>query len=515
MDEFLKVTSSKYYKNIAKFILVAVNVKQKDLSGIFQFFLHHRIFNCVVITQGRMTKLSYNPLTLRFYPIDSSFKTLDENFPDKLQDIHGYKYKITFYELGLPRLKVMDRKAYGPDVDFIETVAKKQNGGVSIQLTNNKMESLNDIERGSADISLNTHVSYANSQALNLIETFDTDGFCALVPLPGIKTYFDFIIKPFDLWTWIFIFLSMICCAITWKLLSASSTANTNSSTYYVYAFISSFLGQIVPFRDHRPMQKLILQLTIMLTFILGTLHQSIMIASITGSHYQPTITKIDELIAGDYSFYVDPLFVAQLNGSEYYQKMSPKISKQLEDINLNYRNLSSQNIAIIMLCSNVPLILDKHKHPLYQNFGASEFYYKLEEKFNTFYLKLLVAPKSIFYERLQEFSLKVFESGIRQHWEVVNPLMSAISSRKLQTTHESDYYLNLADIAPAFYILALGLLISYFAVVIEFVYFFVDNKLRIIKNKPKVSEFGKKTSHKVTHRIIQVRPINQNQRQV
>ena len=512
MDEFLKVTSSKYYKNTAKFILVAVNVKQKDLSGIFQSFRHRRIFNCVVLTQGRMTKLSYNPFTMRFYRIDSSFKTLDENFPDKLQDIHGYKYKLTFKDLQLLRLTIINGKAYGPDVKFIGTVAKKQNGGAIFNVAKYYVESVNAINNGSADISLNTHVSYANSQALNLIETFDTDGFCALVPLPGIKTYFDFIIKPFDLWTWIFIFLSMICCAITWKLLNASSTANTNSSTYYVYAFISSFLGQIVPFRDHRPMQKLILQLTIMLTFILGTLHQSIMIASITGSHYQPTITKIDELIAGDYSFYVDPLFVAQLNGSEYYQKMSPKISKQLEHINLNYRNLSSHNIAIVATCLNLDFILDKSNKRVNVNAGASEFYYKLEEKFNTFYLKLLVASKSIFYERLQEFSLKVFESGIRQHWEVVNPLMSAISSRKLQTTHESDYYLNLADIAPAFYILAFGLLISYFAAVIEFVYFFVDSKLRIIKNKPKVSECGKRTSHQVAHRVIQVRPINQNQ---
>ena len=511
-NEFLKMSASKYYKNTAKFILVAVNVKQDELPDILVFLFHYKISNCVIITQGPMMKLSYNPLTLNLYYIDPSFKTLNENFPDKLKDFHGYNYKVTLNDLGVSRLTVLNGKVNGPDVNFIETVARKQNGGaIFYSIKNDFLDSINAINEGSVDIYLNTDLFFNNAHDLNMIETFDTDGFCALVPLPGIKKYFDFIIKPFDLWTWIFIFLSMICCSITWRFLNASSSfKNTNSSMYYIYAFISSFLGQLVPFRDHRPMQKLILQLTIMLTFIFGTLHQSIMIASITGSHYRSTITTIDELIAGDYSFYVVKTFVLHLNGSEHYQRMSPKIDKHIETLNIDYKKLSSQNIVIVATCSNVDFILDESNHHFALKSGVSEFYYKLEERFNTYYLKFVVAPASLFYERLQEFSLKVFESGIRQRWEVENILRTfGSSSEHRQTTQESDYYLNLYDIAPAFYILASGLLLSYFVAVIEIVYVFVHRKFREIKNRPRVLKCGKRTSQ-VPHQIIQVQPINQ-----
>ena len=499
---------------MAYFIFVAVNIKPIEFNKVFEFFRYYRILNCVIITQGHVMKASYNPFTRKPYIIDSSIKNLNDIFPDKLQDLHGYKYETTFEATQSPRLVLLDGKAHGPDVEFIKTVAKHQKGGVNFHVTKTFAQSFNDITRG-LDILLNTHVFFKYAYDYNLVETYDTDGLCALVPLPGIKTYFDFITKPFDLWIWIFILLSMICCAITWRFLNGSSAfANTNSSTYYIYAFISSFLGQLLPFRDHRPMQKLILQLTIMLTFILGTLHQSIMIASITGSLYQSKITEIDQLIDGDYSFYVDQFFVAQLNGSEYYQRMSPKIIKFIDNktqtTSFNYRNLSSENIVIVASCSSLDSAFDKSDNRFISTTGASGFYYKLEERFNIFFLKFLVAPRSFFYERLQEFSLKVFESGIRQHWDIMNPLKPEISSSELKNLQEADYFLNLVDIAPAFYILACGLLISFFFALIEMFYFFVHSKLREMKKRCRVLKCDMRIPPKVKQRIIEVRPINQ-----
>ena len=490
---------------MAYFIFVAVNIKPIEFNKVFEFFRYYRILNCVIITQGHVMKASHNPFTRKPYIIDSNIKNLSEIFPDKLQDLHGYKYETTFEATQTPRLKLLKGKAHGPDVEFIKTVAKHQKGGVNFHVTKTFAQSFNDITFN--DILLNTHVFFKYAYDYNLVETYDTDGFCALVPLPGIKTYFDFITKPFDLWIWIFILLSMICCAITWRFLNGSSAfANTNSSTYYIYAFISSFFGQLLPFRDHRPMQKLILQLTIMLTFILGTLHQSIMIASITGSLYQSKITEIDQLIAGDYSFYVDQFFVTQLNGSEYYQKMRPKIYKYTDTATLNYQNLSSQNVVIVAKCSTLDFFLDKSNDRIISTPGVSRFYYKLEEKFNIFFLKFLVAPRSFLYERLQEFSLKVFESGIRQHWDIMNPLKP-----ELKNLQETDYFLNLVDIAPAFYILACGLLISFFVAAFEFFYQFFRRKFSKIENELMASDLELISPQPITHRIVQVRPINQN----
>lgn len=54
----------------------------------------------------------------------------------------------------------------------------------------------------------------------------------------------------------------------------------------FLDGFVANFIGQSIPLRQYRPMQKVILQLTILLTFILGTQNQN---------HWVEIIVWVDE----------------------------------------------------------------------------------------------------------------------------------------------------------------------------------------------------------------------------
>lgn len=190
----------------------------------------------------------------------------------------------------------------------------------------------------------------------------------------------------------------MICSAIIWRLVNLTSTINANSSCYFMFGFIASLLGQIIPFREPRPMQKMILQLTIFLTFILGNIYEGL-IVSFSVFHSRTKLTTIEEMIES-YSWYdVDPTFSYQLNGSDYYQQMRPKI-KHIDTMVIDYKNVSFKNVVVITRCSLVDFYFVDKLH----GFKGSKQFYLLNEKFNSFFVKIPIAATTFFHQRLNEF---------------------------------------------------------------------------------------------------------------
>lgn len=413
MREFIVTEASDHFSNTAKFIFVAVDTTVKDLRNIFSFFFGLKILNVVIILSfdNRLSVYSYNPLApISLYRIDKQ-ANIDLMFPDKLKNLHGYNYKVICFN-SPPRLRVKKQQIKSMELMFMNVVAEKMNARRTVSvIEGSRDEKISEaFFTGAADVCLNTGM-YSKSKKAKIINTYDTDGFCVLVPIPAKNSQFDFIYKPFDLCSWIWILLSMTCCAIVWHFLQKLSTSNSSSAGHFVFAFISNFLGQLIPFRAHHPMQKLIMQLSILMTFILGTAYQSIIVASFFDSRFGRKITTMEELIGGDYFFYADKIFTLQLNESEYYQRMSPRITI-MEKIGFDFKNLSSQNTAIILMCSLIDAFLDDTIEGYGRNAGT--FYYKLDEKFNSFYLKFPLARYTFFSERLQEMSLRIFESGVK-----------------------------------------------------------------------------------------------------
>lgn len=437
-DVFPDVYSSEYFTNTAKFVYVAVNIKTDAIVEVLAFFYTLRIINVVVIGSfnGTFEAFSYNPFFMKpgnnYYSLDNSSAKLGEVFPDKLRNLNGYEYKLIFFQ-NFPRLFMINGWIHGPEFLFMENVANVQNAKLEVfKVTSNANSVISDsLNNRKVDICLNTDL-YITSQKAHKIKyviTWDTDGFCAIVPHPEIERHFDFIYKPFDLWAWILIIIIMFCGATVWHFLNQHSRFKSNSPGFFIFGFISNFLGQSVAFRQHRLTQKIVLQLTIIMTFVLGTAYQSVFISMMCDSQYGIKISSLDALINRDYSFYVSKHFVNQLNGSEYYQKMSAKIINHLDHLNMNYKQLSLDNIAIIERCSLLDDILNNGERYFEKYRLPRLFYYKLDEQFNSFYLKFPTAVNSFFHQRLEEFSLKLFESGIKKNLDCQTPNCRPLSN--------------------------------------------------------------------------------------
>lgn len=120
-----------------------------------------------------------------------------------------------------PRLRRVNGLVYGPDVLFMQIVAQKQNAKLLLQeetsedrhLRARRLTSL--LINGKADVFTNIGLHNNTPRLGNkkLVNTFETDGFCARIPYPQSRFYFDFMFKPFDSPTWVSMIASMICCA--------------------------------------------------------------------------------------------------------------------------------------------------------------------------------------------------------------------------------------------------------------------------------------------------------------
>lgn len=526
MDNFSASEASEYYYNMAKFIFVAVDMNVYNLETVFEFFLSFKILNTVAIGKfdGTVQAFTYNPFFTRkgrtFIKLELNFTNAEEVFFDKLQDLNGYKYRTLFIENGA-RLIQQNGKLEVEEMVFMKTVAAKQNAQIeAYDITGSNEELTRTLEEfvstELADVCLLTSVSVhtKNSRDLRTINTYDTDGFCAIVPHPEIKYHFDFLFKPFDLWSWILIFASMIASATVWRLSNRMSWIRSNTAGYFIYGFVVNFIGQSIPFRQHRPIQKVILQLTILLTFILGTAYQSIVISSMTNLLYVHKIKTIEELINGDYSFYVSKLFVAHLDGSDYYQRMGPRVVKELDTMKLNYSHLASDNIAIVESCSLIDLVfyelhVDKNFH-----YRTADFYYKLDEKFANFYLHVLAAPFTFFRQRLQELSLRLFENGIKNFWKSWRGDEMTLAKQRNNFKNEG-YMMTFDDLAPTFYLLAFGLILSSLTCLLEIFWHDCLSNLKLRNFSNWIRNLKKKLRRNKRHRVIQVRPINQNETEV
>ena len=488
-------------------------MKLNDLNEVFKKFNELKILNFIVIltTGNNFEVISYNPFLRTASKVDKSLTEMNAVFPDKLLDLNGYVYKILLYP-DIPRINVRGNFINAQDFELMRVIAAKQNAQFNLIVEwHPTEESFNHyLSEGTADICLNTDVfnHATRSRFMMRFNTFDTDGYCVIVPHPKRKTAFGFLFEPFDLWTWILLVGSMVCCAVVWNYLKRSSSLNSNSSGYFVFGFISNFLGQTIPFRDHRPMQKLILQLTILLTFILGTAYQSLVISMIADPRYGTKITTIDELISSNYSFYASSVFLKYFSTSSDYVELKSRTVGFLSGHDLSFKKFSYENIAIIELCSRLDFILSGLMDKVTAENEAIEFYYMLDAKFSTFYLNLPLSFFSYFQQRLQDLSLRIFESGIRQRWTAKNPFEDAQARQERRYYENEEYFLNLKDLTPAFYLLALGLTIS--AMTFLFEIFWRDFLKNFIKDKStrRVNNIAPK-KRTVRKKFIQVQPIN------
>jgi hypothetical protein len=513
---------SQYWSNQAKFIFFSTHYFRSRLLEITTFLHTVRALNSIIIGQKReeLVVYSYNPFeedeVKQFYKIDSD---KDEMFPDKLKDLKRYRYRtISFLEY--PNVVVKNgRKLTGIGIRFIEAIAKHQNALISNQLIlvkNGQRKMVpHTFNKQTVDLSVNTDmmITGQNAELYRYVNTFETNGFCAILPYPERKSFFDYVMKPYDMWTWILIIASVTCFVIVWHLLNKNTpVSNPNTTWYFLFAFVSFFIGQGVEFREHRLMQKVLIQLMVLMTFILGNLYQSVLISLMSESRYGDQITLIQEMVDSKFTFMVDPVFMKMFSKSDQHQELNDKIKGTIQFISdLHFEKLAKENVGLILSCNKIDMLYHDTRKMYKRDTNAIDFYYRIKDKFYSFYQRFPTAPYSPFTERLQDYSLRIHESGIKQRWQTELNFEDMADVKQREYNAKEGFLLNLEDMVGAFYCLGIGCVLALMAFVLEIFYWDCIQRLEwnIITASIRRRFYSFSRRNRVaTHRIIQVQPI-------
>lgn len=265
------------------------------------------------------------------------------------------------------------------------------------------------------DLSLNTELMILGHDAARytMVNTYETNGFCMILPYPPRKSVFSYFMKPFDLWSWILIMASLACLVTVWYFLNKQSTSRPDSAGYFLFGFMSFFLGQGVEFHSNRLMQKVLIQLMIMMTFILENAYQSVLTSLMSEARNGDRITPIQEAIDSDFSFIVDSFFETKLGMSEMQVEFGPKIFATFQSIrSLKFKKMAAEKKGIVLGCNAMELISHDTKNLFPFDDQVPDFYYRLPGKVFTYFAKLPIGPYSMFANKLQDYSLRIHDSG-------------------------------------------------------------------------------------------------------
>jgi hypothetical protein len=445
------------------------SITVKESFSIFTFSKRFKRINSIILSPERVLLYEYFMNSVRIFYLWGNFEPI---FSDKLRNVNRYTFKI-FATNQNPRLIHSNGTFRGVDVFFMETVAKKLNARISFSfydLQDYKLSKFfaNSLLDGSADMNLNTMNSFSTIKVMDLFNTFDVGGYCALIPLPPRNSFFKYLLKPFDGATWIMMAVSVVALAILWSIFKRHRDGrNLNSPGFMVFRVIAMFLGQDVPAQVTRWFHVMVVQLFVFAIMILGNLYESQLISLMTVSRNGSRITTVDDMMNSNFIFcsnYFTYNFLS-LNGQNTSRH---SLCNEMYDNNdIDYKTKAANQTVLIMRCDNAYDMFNT-RHVKYTYGHPTNFYYILPEKLHFFYEQIRTGSYSPFTYKFQELSLRIFESGIRQHWQMqLHNSSNEIDLKQIAIDNE-DFLLKMDDLKFVFVICFFGLAVASITFVIE-----------------------------------------------
>ena len=466
MNQFQHAEESQYWSNTANFIFISIRNEIKSMVSIATFLMTTRCYNSILIgiDQKTFKIFTTNPFDQRrnwFFEMHRNL-SFDTAFPDRQKNLNGYTYKVLFRN-NYPKLFLRNDIVQGSTMDFLKALAVHQNAKLALTYVDIGEKGLKTFYNyfSRSDLCPNTDLFFRSKTpgAIRQVETFETGGYCAMLPNPERTSFFSYVMKPFDTWVWLLSALATIMFAVILRYL------NRNFS---IVTYIMHFFGENLTFPERRLIEKAILLMKYFLVFIVSLGYESFIISYMANSRNGERIKTVNELISSNFSFMADNAFKV----SNFYPELSEKIIGTFDNASgLNFSKTASEKIGLIMACNMVDLFYQSTEEFVKVDKTAIDHYYRLPEKLLTYFMRFPTATFSPFTDRIQEFSLKVFQAGLRQHWSsmIDNEDMKAVRDREAIVS--GDYLMKLGDIAGAFYLLGLGLLLAAFSLVLEVIW--------------------------------------------
>lgn len=452
-----------FFSSNVNFLLVTTENKpfnSKDLQLIESLLHRFKLINSAVVHQpnsrGPIELMTYD-LTKRRLQKHREGSDVDIIFPDRSRNLNGYQFKAISVHIG------------GVNELFMKTAVKLQNASLSLKIVRvdlpDSTKQFFDMMVTQVDLSL-SHVKLIEriSRLFKPVFTFESDGFCALVPIPQRISYLRYILTPFDQNIWICFLTSTGISFVIWKIYRKLTKNVVDSAAYFIFGIIANFFLQDIPFHQNVPTLKALYQTFVFAMIVIGNIYQSLIISTITQPHYEPKFRVIDELFQGGFNFKVDSQIMATMSLSNVHQNIKWSM---LEYSDLkpgsDYKKRAMNNTVYIIKCEIADLMMSQKR---IQQWNLNSYYYIVPERFYTVYETFMTARFSPFHQMWNNLSLYVFESGIRQHWRTI--LDKELLGSANQNPTEEDDFLEFSDLKGVFIVLLCCLLVSFFVFMLE-----------------------------------------------
>lgn len=450
------------WQNQAKFVIVHTNalLSTREAKQIAKVFNDFELLNSIVISEtDRCLSVHTCDLHKNAFEIKNGIESFNEVFPDKLKDMKGYPLRILVGPQ-LPRFKIIDGTYESVDTGVLRIMASKTNASLRIiqidDLTHLQKNLTGILSPIVADLTLVTIIVFKHDPFRGQINTFDEIGYCALIPIPPRLTFLQFLLSPYDIFSWACIFTVSVSCAMLWKFMGKTSMSAWN----FGFAVAANFVGQSVKLKCSRRMQVTLLQLCILMTFIIGNAYQSLIIATMTSSREGVRFKSFDELLRSNLNFTTDKFFKNRFQLAEERDLVA-----RIETVDVfRFSSIVATKNAFIAQCDVIHFLFkEQTSHDFAQHF------YLLPDQVMKKFEKFLMTFGSPFESLVQKYFVSVFESGIRQNLaERFRRKKLAERQRDLDFLQNETFMLTIDDMYGAFYLLLAGWLFGLLSLVIE-----------------------------------------------
>ena len=201
---------SSYFVNTARIIFVTnCFIAPENTFDIFKFLQFFGSLNNLLILDEPEPRLCLYDIFKKQQNITNvrvSTTNVSDLFPDKLKDMHGYQYKVLLIPQP-PRVAINYEGTdfNGIDVEIMKTIAAIQNAGLKMELAVGSNSSVKiklfttALKNQLIDLTFNTLFTARTNVLRNYINTYDQNGYCAIIPIPPTAFIFAF---PLDTFRW-------------------------------------------------------------------------------------------------------------------------------------------------------------------------------------------------------------------------------------------------------------------------------------------------------------------------
>jgi hypothetical protein len=316
-----------------------------------------------------------------------------------------------------------------------------------------------------------------------------------LIPHPNQISFFTLLWTPFGIYMWIFLSSSVIFTVIIWKLYKIfhPKRDEIDSIGTVLFGIVAFFFSEGISYRKNTPILTLLLHILSFGFSIFGMLYQTSLVALIHQPKHESRIARVEEMVEKYENFTTDIIFSDLKKNIKLYDKINATVISYDDFFATKFHETALEQNVMIFSCDFIEAVISKLIPT--RNGRLDDFYYVLPEKLFTTYEKLLSGQFSPFNDRFNEISLKVFESGVRQHWRNVLKVNHLKEVHKNSVEAEENVLLRMDDLMKVLKLTGIFWLVSFVVFCMEFVW-----KFLMIKIKP--SNDGRKNKNSRRRRV-------------